>query len=193
MLTSLWDHGMQPVQWGAAVTASLVAAAIDVRTHRIPNMLTGLVLLLGLIWSCGVAGWGGLGDGVCGVFVTGLPFFVLWVMRAGGAGDAKMMGALGAWLGVRNGAVALLAVALAGGVVSLGYAIARRQLRSALRNVAVVMGATVMLLVTGRRIAGKRELIPSIQSLEAFPYGIAIFLGTSLAAVGVLWWRSTAR
>ena len=48
---------------------------------------------------------------------------MLFVFAGGGAGDAKMMGALGAWLGLANGVVALVAVALSGAVIGLGYAL----------------------------------------------------------------------
>ena len=189
MLTSLWNHGLQPLQWFIAIAASLLAASIDIRTHRIPNALTGPLLLGGLIWASAVAGWAGLGDGLCGMLVAGLPFFVMWVLRAGGAGDAKMMMALGAWLGVINGLAVLFAVALAGGVVSLAYAIHRRQVAAAFGNIGMVLYATLILATTGRQISNRREMIPSIQSPQAFPYGIAIFLGTCLAGIGVWWWR----
>ena len=52
-----------------------------------------------------------------------LPFVVLFVLASGGAGDAKMMGAIGTWLGVKGGAIALIAVLLAGAFCGMGYAL----------------------------------------------------------------------
>lgn len=81
----------------------LALAVIDMRTMLLPDVLTGPVLVLGLV----VAGAGGrLGDGVAGALV-GFAVFALialayrrWRGRDGlGLGDAKLLGAAGAWVG----------------------------------------------------------------------------------------------
>ncbi|MCX5772283.1 MAG: A24 family peptidase, partial [Candidatus Hydrogenedentes bacterium] len=90
----LWDQSLAQVQWGAAVGASLAGAAFDLWTRRIPNRLTGPVLALGLVWALWVCGWGGLAESVLGCALLGAPFVVLWLYGGGGAGDAKLMGAV---------------------------------------------------------------------------------------------------
>ena len=189
MFTSLWNHQLQPAQWAVVVVAAAVAATIDVRSHRIPNALTGPLLLCGMIWSLAVAGWGGLGDSLAGMFVVGVPFIVMWLMQAGGAGDAKMMMALGAWLGVRNGSAVLLGVALAGGVVALLYALMRRQMLSTATNVLVMVGSALFLVKGGGTFAQRREVLPAFKGPDAIPYGVAIFMGTCVAAVAVMLYR----
>ncbi|HEV2294150.1 MAG TPA: A24 family peptidase [Tepidisphaeraceae bacterium] len=172
-----------------AVIASLAAAVVDLKVRRIPNVLTGPLLLGGLIWSAAIAGWSGLGESVAGVVIVGFPFFLLWMLRAGGAGDAKMMMALGAWLGVMNGVAALLGVALAGGVVALGYALARRQVLSTGGNMLVMMLSALFLFRGSGRFSERQESIPSFRSPQGIPYGVAICVGTCAAAV----WMWVAR
>lgn len=188
--SALWSHEFQLVQWGIVVAVSLLAAVIDVRSHRIPNLLTGPLLLCGLIWSAAVGGWGGLLDGLAGICLVGLPFLALWLLNAGGAGDAKMMMALGAWLGIANGLAALLAVALAGGVVSLGYAVARRQVQSTAGNLIGMLGGAAFLARGGGRFEDRQESLPAFRGPQGIPYGVAIFLGTIAAAVAILWYRA---
>ena len=108
------------IQWGVVIVASLVAALWDVRTRRIPNKLTGSLLVSGIAWHAWVGGLPGVGDSLLGCFVASLPFLVLFLYAGGGAGDAKMMGAVGAWLGLAQGVVALVAVVCAGAIVGLG-------------------------------------------------------------------------
>ncbi len=61
-----------------------------------------------------------------------LPFFLLGGM---GAGDVKLMAALGAWLGPAEAFAIAIYASLAGGVLALGVALATGYLRTALRNV----------------------------------------------------------
>lgn len=172
------------------VAASLAASVFDLKTRRIPNALTGPLLLAGLAWTAAVARWAGLVDGLCGAVLLSFPFLVLWLLRAGGAGDAKMMMALGAWLGLVNGAIALACIALAGGLVSLGYALARRQVQSTLANVAGLMGGAAVLARGGGRLKDRHESLPAFRGPRGIPYGVAIFAGTTAAAIATLWYRA---
>ena len=69
-----WNHLALQLQWGAAIGASLVAAMWDVRTHRIPNVLSVPVLALGLLMAGWCGGLHGLGDGVAGALLLGRFF-----------------------------------------------------------------------------------------------------------------------
>lgn len=85
----------------AAVFAFTVSCLVmDVRTGRIPNWLTVPAFALGLLTHLGIAGWAGLKFSLLG-FATGFGLLlVLMLIGGGGAGDVKMMGALGGVVGV---------------------------------------------------------------------------------------------
>ncbi len=95
------DYSLWP-SWGiaaAAVVVTSAAAVTDFRCRRIPNWLTLSTFLLGLLFRLGTGGGAGLLDAGLG-FAAGFgTLFILWVCGGGGAGDVKLMGALGVWLG----------------------------------------------------------------------------------------------
>ena len=123
------------VQWGAVVSASLAAAVSDIRWQRIPNQLTFPVFGIGLIWAIWVGGLPGLLDAVSGCLILSAPFVFLFIFAGGGAGDAKLMGALGAWLGIANGLFTVVAVVMAGALWGVGFALAKKQLPTVLNGV----------------------------------------------------------
>jgi prepilin peptidase CpaA len=156
--------------------ALLVAAAwSDVRSRRIPNILTvtGLVaaLLLRLIIGPGAAI-----DGLVGVllaFVVVLPFFVLGVV---GGGDIKLFMMIGAFMGPRNFLWAAVLIAIIGGMLAVIDAGRRGALLPVIFNCGQIMKHWATF---GRRGANR-----SIASAGAMtiPYGVAI------AAGALLWW-----
>lgn len=89
------------------VVFTLTAAIIDVRTRRIPNWLTVSAFFAALAFyvfgggsNFGVdSGFQGLLYSLGGFAVGFGILFVLWLIGKGGAGDVKLMGAVGAWLG----------------------------------------------------------------------------------------------
>jgi prepilin peptidase CpaA len=76
-----------------------VAAAIDIRSRRIPNALTGLIALIGLMQSFTaghtVTPW----QSMLGLLTGAALVLPLFALRAVGGGDLKLMAAAGIWLG----------------------------------------------------------------------------------------------
>lgn len=182
------DSWMPLVQWGAVIGASLTAALWDARTRRIPNWLTGTVLLSGLVWSVWVGGVWGLGAALVGCVLMATPFVVLFVFAGGGAGDAKLMGALGAWLGIVNGLVVLVSVIFAGAVCGLLYACSKKQLASVLSRVRTMGFGLAMTLSPHAKTRPIRPLAADTDEMVAMPYGVAIFTGVCSAAIGLYVW-----
>jgi prepilin signal peptidase PulO-like enzyme (type II secretory pathway) len=85
-------------QWGVVFGTSLAAAIFDLRSKRIPNALTIPLLVAGLVWATWIGGLSGLGNAAAACFLLALPYVFLFLFAKGGAGDAKLMGAIGAWL-----------------------------------------------------------------------------------------------
>jgi prepilin peptidase CpaA len=156
-----------------------IAAVTDVRAFRIPNWLTfsgvaaGLALnplLLGV--ARGAAGAKiGLFSSLGGVLLALLVFGILGGVRFVGWGDVKLMTAVGALLGFPWTLWALAYVALAGGVLALIYAVARRKLGAVLGNIARV----------SRRVV-KKKADEAAPELTRIPYALAILVGATWAA-----------
>ncbi len=176
--TTLWTEGGLALTWGAAVAISLASAVTDLRSRRIPNWLTMPAFLGGIVHAAWVGGWAGLADGLAASLLVALPFLLLFILGGGGAGDAKLMGAIGAWTGLVAGIVVLGCVALMGVVQGVVVWQARR--RAAGRPAGAI-----------GKIAGACTIRqgPGAETVIMVPYGVAIFLGVILSALGVLSWR----
>ena len=151
----------------------LLAAAIDIRTRRIPNALTATMAGLGL----GLAGAGASGiplwASVAG-FALGLGLMLPGHLLGGtGAGDVKLMAAMGAIVGPGLVVSAFLFTAVAGGVLAVMVAARRRQLAATLAGTGQ--------LVTG--CAETRDRLRTVPSSSRFAYGPAIAAGSILAAL----------
>ena len=104
---------------------SLAACVTDVRSRRIPNALTFSAAIAALIYQSASAGWLGAQSSVTGWLVGTalfLPFFLLGGM---GAGDVKLLAALGAWLGPSETVHLGMYTLIAGGALGLVVALMR--------------------------------------------------------------------
>ena len=189
LFTSTTEVTLTVFQWGAVIGASLVAAAGDIRHRRIPNALTFPLLIVGLLWSGWFGGWAGLGQAALACVLLGGPYVLLFVFAGGGAGDAKLMGAIGAWLGLRQSVVVLLCVAAAGMVMAVVKAVCQRRLKFVLTNVLISFYTFVVCVAGGRKIRPAGEQTGAAQSggFEV-PYGVAICAGVCAAAAIVRMW-----
>jgi Flp pilus assembly protein protease CpaA len=169
--------GVSALPWIVVIAVAAAAARVDLRTGRIPNKLTGPVLLAGLLW--GLAATAGLlptvsgavsrgiGDSMLGALLAGFPFVILWLGRGAGAGDAKLMMGIGAWLGLAGGTLALACTAIAGGLIAIVWAVSRGQLMA---TVARLPRAAVDLIYIFRgpgRMADRRDLVLVGNSMSA--------------------------
>src|SRR5688572_308869 len=97
------------------------AAVADVRTGRVPNVLTYGAALAGIVLNAALRPAGlGLGPSLAGLAVGFVPLFVAYLAGGIGGGDVKLMAAAGAFLGPWYAAHALLYSCLAGAVLSVG-------------------------------------------------------------------------
>ena len=102
---------------------AVLAAAVcsDVRSHRIPNSLTLFGLAAGLTLQLLGHGLSGLTSGLLGAGVGLGCFAPFYLLRAMGAGDLKLLAAVGAFLGPQGAFHAALFSLLAGGLGAIGY------------------------------------------------------------------------
>lgn len=104
----------------AAVIAVALAACIsDIRTRRIPNALTLGAAACALIFSLVQGGLAGLGWSAAGWLTAAVVFFPVFALRGMGAGDVKLLAALGAWVGGLNVLHLAVYTGLAGGAMAI--------------------------------------------------------------------------
>ena len=169
---------LERIEFGRIVALGVVVAAavIDVRTRRIPNLLTFGTAGVALIYALWTNGLHGLALSAAG-WATGIAVFLpMFLLRGMGAGDVKLLGAVGSWLGPGAVLYAALYSALAGGVLALIVGAMHGYLGKAFSN---LWG-----LLTFWRTAGIQPL-PGLTIDDApgprLAYGVAIAAGTFVA------------
>jgi prepilin peptidase CpaA len=159
--------------------ALIVATAIDMRTYRIPNLLTYPAMLIALIYHTVTNGLNGLIFSSLGL-MTGMGLFSIpFFIGVMGAGDAKLMGAVGAVLGCRGVLNASLFTAVAGGIFALVLLLFHyRDFRFVTRTVETIQASLVAKCLIRIPVSHK-EKNPKLY------YGIAIATGT----LYTIWWK----
>ena len=149
------------------------AAVIDLRTRRIPNILTATLAAIGL--GLAAAGFGrvGLGASMLGCLL-GLAFMMPGhIFGRTGAGDVKLLAAAGALLGPTDTIYAFLYTAIAGGALALVVAVARRRLSQTIASTSALMSGSEQ----------ARAEVDSTSSDNRFAYAPAIAIGVVLVAL----------
>lgn len=153
----------------------VVAIWTDVRSRRIPNVLTLTGMVVGVALRS-VDGPSAALDGLLGAglgLLVAIPFLALGAL---GGGDAKLLAAVGAFMGPARLVGALLAIAVIGGVIAIIEAGRRGRLRAVLASSVAMVGNWISL--------GRVGMTPTLETPNAvaIPYGVAIALGA------LIWW-----
>ncbi len=102
-----------------AIVTVCVACLYDVSSSRIPNALTFTAASLAILFHVLAPSGAGWSHALLGLFVGLLVFFPLFALGAMGAGDVKLMAAVGAWIGATSILYVALYGSVAGGVLAL--------------------------------------------------------------------------
>lgn len=156
----------------------LAAAICDLRTRRIPNLLTFGGTALALLYSLAAPQHQGSGPlWALGGLGLGLGLMLpLYLLRAMGAGDVKLMAMAGAFLGPDGTWQAVIFVFITGGMAAMAYALWHRVAGKLLRN---TLQTTELLFVTVAAGIRPDARASSAQSVGSLPYGVSIALGTT--------------
>lgn len=149
-------------------------ALVDLWSRRVPNKLTLAVAVLGV--TLAVLGLSGLSlMAALGGLVVGLLLMLPGhLIGATGAGDVKLLAAIGTLLGPSGILVAFLYSAIAGGVLALIVAVRRRVLRESVERTATLVRTG------GANVAA----IEDVSKNNRFAYAPAIAIGALVAALG---------
>jgi prepilin peptidase CpaA len=164
--------------WALALLLTLTAAVVDWRHRRIPNWLTVPALVAGITAHSVLSGWAGAKMSLEGAglgLVLLLPFVLL---RAMGAGDWKLMGAVGAFLGPILFLFVFLGSVLVGGLMAIVEAVRAGKLKETIHN----MGTLALGFAVFGFHANPEISIDNPKSLKV-PFGVAVAMATIACCV----------
>lgn len=153
----------------AALLCAGVAAVTDLRSRRIPNWLTGPSFVLGLLLHLAFSGPSQAGWALLAGVIAGSLFLLLFVAGGMGAGDVKLMAAVGCLVGIGSVRDVLLATVLLGALLAIVLAASRGKLRETLGNAFTLLGHH-----QAHGLAVHPELNVLNRSLLRLPYAVPI-------------------
>src|SRR5229473_3918321 len=116
-----------------------IAGFYDLRFRRIPNWLVLIGLIVGIGLNSFLFEWAGLQRALLGMGLALLIYFPLYALRAMGAGDAKLMAAVGSIVGWQNWIVLFVVTALLGGLTAVVVLLFAGRIRKTFWNVGWIM------------------------------------------------------
>jgi len=126
---------LAPLLRGLLLLVAIVAGVYDARYRRIPNWLTAAGVVAGFTAHGMLEGPSGLLTAVKGFALGFGIYLVLYLLRGMGAGDVKLMGALGSIAGPASWFALFLGASIFGAVVAVVMAMSKGRLGSTLMNV----------------------------------------------------------
>jgi prepilin peptidase CpaA len=164
--------------WVCAVALTGVAGCLDWRSRRIPNWLTVPGLCAGIVVNFLTMGGHGVVLSLEGAALGLALLLPLVLMRALGAGDWKLMGAVGAFLGPWPFLIVLLASTAISALMAVVKMIAAKRVKNTLLN--------MVELVRGFFAFGFRphpEISLDSPGLIKLPFGVAVAAATVLCFI----------
>ena len=157
---------------GCALTCAIIAAITDVRERRIPNLLTGPAILFGLLLHLTLGGFAQLGWSLLAGLTAGGIFLLFFIAGGMGAGDVKLIAAIGCISGISSVRELLVATVIIGAVFALGLALARGRMTQLFKNVFQLLGHH-----SSHGLVEHPELNVRNRSMLRLPYALPIAAG----------------
>ena len=174
-------HAAQII-WTLTLALTLCAALLDWRSRRIPNWLTVPGLLSGVVANTVLKGWHGVLFSLEGAALALVLLLPLVLLRALGAGDWKLMGAVGAFLGPILFLFVLVGSIFASGIMAVIQMYRVGRVMETLRN--------MWTLVKGFAAFGiKKNPQISLDNprLLKLPFGVAVAAATIVCFCAAYW------
>jgi prepilin peptidase CpaA len=164
------------IRFALVIVLVLIAMGFDLKSRRIPNWLVVSGLLISLAFQTLAPSGMGIAEWSSGLAVGFFIFIPLYILRAMGAGDVKLMAAVGGFFGASAAFAAVLLTLAAGGLLGLAYALLSKRGRILLANLRFM--ATDLVVRTS--MGEVPQTAAPVQSAGQMPYAVAIAAGTLL-------------
>lgn len=177
--------------WGATcailVPGILYASWVDGTQKRVPNWLNALLLSAGIAMQCWHSEGAGLKVALGGALVGFGVLIGPWIIHGMGAGDVKLMAAIGAWFGPVMTLWAFAVGAGVGGAMAVVMIVCSGRTRHACVNMTTIMVKMSNPAHWFTDFGGAKSFGETSQLL---PYGIPLTIGSIAVLAGVMfgWW-----
>lgn len=120
---------------GVAFICAISCSVFDLRERKIPNRITASAIAGGLVLHTAIGSWRGLADSALAGAIAGVIFLIFYLAGGMGAGDVKLMAAVGCIESLGQLSTVLISTAVAGGVFAMAVSAYHRRTRQMLSNV----------------------------------------------------------
>lgn len=152
-----------------------IAAVSDLMYRRVPNWLVLTGLLLGFGVNVTLYGLPGAFFALKGMGIAFLIYFPLYLLRAFGAGDVKLMAAIGSLAGPADWFAIFLLTGILGGIIAVVMMAARHRLMKTFQNAGLIVRS---LALRQAPYAVNPELDVRNPDAVGLPHAAVIALGT---------------
>jgi prepilin peptidase CpaA len=165
-----------PLVVQAVLIVIVVTAGIyDLRYRRIPNWLVLAGLVVGFGLNAFLFELAGFANSAKGMGLALLIYFPLYLLRAMGAGDAKLMAAVGSIVGWGNWLAVFVLTAVIGGVMGLIVLLFAGRVRKTFWNIGWILSEVLHFRAPYH---SSQELDVRSAKAMRMPHGVAIALGS---------------
>lgn len=173
---------IESVLLAAIALVAILAAWFDLRERRIPNLLVFPAAIFGLSLHA-TRGWNELWFSGKGLLVGLALLFIPYLLRVMGAGDVKLLAAIGSFVGTTEVIRVLVLTLLAYPVLALGFLLHQRKLKITLVRFGQLMIRLSSIFIPPLKLYSiQLDAIDNPQITSATsPFGVAISIGTLLA------------
>ena len=174
--------------WALTLLLTCLAAVWDWRSRKIPNWLTVSGALTGITLHILLGGWPGARFALAGMGLALALLLPLVHLRALGAGDWKLMGAVGAFLGWQLFLFVLFGSILVAGVMAVVQMIRADRVSETFRNMwTLIKGFATFGMVNSAKISLDNP------GLLKLPFGVAVAAATIACFCAAYWqvWKHT--
>ncbi len=127
-------YNPETIYVAASLVVGGIAAVHDIRDRRIPNLLTGPAIIIALLIHLSLGGWAAVGSSAIAGLIGGSIFALFFVAGGLGAGDVKLMTAVGCFVGTSMIAEVMMATVIIGALFGVFVAVSRGQLGKTVSN-----------------------------------------------------------
>ena len=166
----------------------IIACYKDIKTSIIPNVITFISVIIGIILNYLYCGFDGLLFSMFGFLIGFIIFIAPFILGGMGGGDVKLMAAIGALKGWKFVLLTTIYSGLAGGIIVIIILIKQKKLLITLKRVIAIILKPVMFLLTltfeNKKLKQFNDWLLDSQinwEKQYIPYGVAIGIGAIIA------------